>query len=571
MQFKKLRILFCFLIISPVINSQTKYTSVNFISPVDFPIYLSGNYGELRSTHFHAGIDIKTGGIIGKEVFSVESGYISRIKISANSYGKTIYINHNNGYTTVYAHLNSFNKKIDKYIKKIQYDQRSFEVNHFPEPNELIVKKGEVIGLTGNTGSSNGPHLHFEIRETKNQTPINPLLFNFNIKDDIEPEFYYLALYPLTKNSAINGKNEKHLFKLIKRNGKFNLLDTNEIFVSGKIGVGVELYDFLNNSRNKCGIYSLKMKLNNEEIYSHIIDNIPFSEAGYIKSHADYSEKILSNKSVQKLFLDPNNKLSIYREIKNKGIIEIEKDSIYEFNITAVDSYGNSSCLDFSVKGENPLLNFKQNEIAENLMNYNISNSYIDNEIKVEIPKNALYDSIVFQYSKTQSSKYFSNIHHIHNKFTPIHKKITISIKTKKLPENLKSKAFIAQISEDNEISPIGGKVVNGHIVSETNKFGDYVVMVDTISPTIELLNIQNERIVDDRIIFNIKDELSGIKSFNGFIDNNWALFEYDLKNDILFYILDDEKIKQNREHDLELFVIDNNNNVSTFYRSFYW
>ena len=198
MQYKKLSLLFSLLLLSYLLFGQINYKNIDFLSPVDFPIYLSGNFGEIRSAHFHSGIDIKTQGVSGKKIHAVEDGYISRIKVSVNSYGKTLYINHPNGYTTVYGHLSKFNLKIDKLVKDIQYQNNEYEINYFPKKGELKVNKGDIIAYSGNTGSSEGPHLHLEVRETNNQIPVNPLLFNFDVKDNIPPVFYSLKIFSVS-------------------------------------------------------------------------------------------------------------------------------------------------------------------------------------------------------------------------------------------------------------------------------------------------------------------------------------------------------------------------------------
>lgn len=573
MQFKKPLILFYILLFFLTAHSQNQYEDIDFIPPVGFNILLSGSYGELRSTHFHAGIDIKTGGVIGKKVYSVYDGYVSRIKISANGYGKTLYINHSNGLTTVYAHLNKFNNKIGKIVKEIQYTEREFEINYFPKPNEIKVKKGEIIGLTGNSGSSLGPHLHFEIRETDSQIPLNPLFFNFDIKDNISPVFYSLIIYPLDNYSFINNSNKKTIIPLTKSDDKYQLKDTSKLILSGNFGLGIEIYDYLNGTRNKCGIHNLKFLLNNELIINETINHISFSDAGYVKSHMDYEEKIKSKKSIHKLFIDPNNKLNIYSEVKNRGIFNINEDSIYKVKIIASDSYNNTSELNFTFIGEKPqkLLTISDS-LPEYIMTWNKSNTFTDDEIKIVIPEGALYNSLDFEYSKTETTNgYYSNIHHIQNVYTPIHSRYTLSIKTKNLSDELKEKAFVAYIDEENEINSIGGEMINDYIVSEPNGFGDFVVLVDTVSPQIILKDNKEKIVSNNRISFEIIDELSGIKTYNGFIDNNWALFEYDAKNDLLYYILDEQRIEKNTEHELELFVIDNNNNVSTYYTNFYW
>jgi hypothetical protein len=571
MQYKKISLLFYLLLLTSVSQSQIRYTNVNFRSPVNIPIFLAGNFGEIRSTHFHAGIDIKTQGVIGKKIYAVENGYISRIKVSVNSYGKTIYINHTNGYTTVYGHLNKFNSKLDKLVKEIQYRNNEFEIDYIPKQNELSVTKGEIIGYSGNSGSSEGPHLHFEVRETANQIPVNPLFFNFNIKDNIAPVLYNLIIYPLNKESKINGRNKRLHLKLNQTGNKFSIYDTSQITVSGKIGFGIEMNDFLNNSLNKCGIYKLTVSIDSLLIYSHSLDKFAFNENGYVKSHIDYAEKVKSKKTIQRTFIAPNNNLSIYKFNLNKGAFIFNKDRLYSVKIVATDVSGNISELSFNVSGQSLNYTNQQNVDSSDgtFMNWETENIFEDDEIKLHFPEKAFFDTLHFKYATSKSPiKAFSNLHHIHNIYTPLNKRYSISIKTHDLPIELSNKAFIAQLYKD-EIKSIGGTVINGHIVSQANTFGDFVVLTDTISPEIKL-KTDLKNLNDNIIEFLVSDDLTGIKSYNGYIDNNWALFEYDQKNNLLFYIIDEDKIGKNIEHDLELFVTDNNDNITTYYINFH-
>ena len=396
MQFKKLSLLFSFLSLPFFLFSQINSKEINFRSPVDIPIYLSGNFGEIRSTHFHSGIDIKTQGTIGKKVYSVEEGYISRIKVSVNSYGKTIYINHPNGYTSVYGHLNNFNSKIEKIAKSIQYQDQEFEIDFYPKKDEIKVPKGEIIGYSGNTGSSEGPHLHFEIRETNEQIPVNPLFFNFDIKDDIPPVLYNLIIYPLDSKTTIDGLNKITQFNLKKIDSKYSTVDTNEIKINGHVGFGIEMNDYLNGSSNRCGIYKLSVYKNNQLYYDHTIDKFSFSEASYVRSHIDYAQKLKSKQTIQKTFISPNNNLSIYTFSKNRGIFNFSYDSLYQIRILASDAYGNKSEISFNIIGDQENISNDTAMIHNGiLMNWDDENNYENEEVKVTIPKGTLFDTIL--------------------------------------------------------------------------------------------------------------------------------------------------------------------------------
>ncbi|MEA3316620.1 MAG: M23 family metallopeptidase [Bacteroidota bacterium] len=571
MQLRKLKLIIFFVILCQISYSQINKKQNIFSSPVNFPIKLAGTFGELRSGHFHSGIDIKTKGKCGEIIKAVSNGYISRIKVSTNGYGKTIYISHPNNRTSVYGHLSKFNNKISKYVKDYQYKNKTFEVNIFPESNKFTIKKGDIIGFSGNTGSSRGPHLHFELRKTSNQHPINPLLF-LDVKDNIAPKIYYLACYPMEENSTINSKN-KSLIIPAKLNDN-NYIIANNLKLSGKIGFGIETYDYLNDSRNKCGITNLKLKINNKLIFEHKINEFAFSETRYINSHIDYEEKEKSNKKIQKTFIEPNNNLSTYLNTVNNGIYNFDDSTNYNIKILVNDIYNNTSILEFNAIGS------KQKKIDTPAIQHDSINKILwdkdflfkNDKIQIRISKYSLYKNLNFNYYISQAiPNTFSSLHHIHNIYTPLQKPISLSIHTNNIPEGLKEKALIVRIDKDGEKHSIGGDAINSHITGITRKFGNYTVMIDTIAPKIIPLFTSTKFENKSKINFKITDKLAGIKTYNGYIDNKWVLFEYDLKNKLLFFTFDKDKILKNTNHELEIFVIDNKNNIETYYTSFYW
>jgi hypothetical protein len=549
-------------------SQETHKESINFHPPLEIPLRLSGNFGELRSNHFHSGIDIKTQGRSGQKIFAIAEGYVSRIKISPYGYGKALYIHHpDKGLTSVYGHLKEFNDKLATYIKKHQYRKKSFAIQLFPGREEFRVEKGELIGYSGNSGSSNGPHLHFEIRKLSNQHPLNPLHYPFEVIDNIPPKLFNLGIYPQTRESYINGKNEKLILDLASSgNSQYTLLNHNSIHLHGPVGFGIRAFDFLNQSPNWCGIYELKLYIDSTLIYKHTMDEFSFAETRYINSMIDYEEKIKNDLSIQQTFVQPNNKLSVYDFIRNDGIYNFNKNTTHQIHYEVTDNHGNTSVLSFSVQSTSSVKTpVKENRDYTQLMPYNKENAFERNDIKIQFPKNAFYDTVYFNYDQKEikGKNLYSPLHQIHNIYTPVHKNFTLSIKTMNLPGTLKDKSFIARVEEE-DYNYVGGERINGFISARTRKFGEYVVMIDKESPSIKPF-VSNS----DKISFKIKDELSGIDSYNGYIDGEWALFEYDAKNDLLTYEIDKKRLSDKKVHKLELYISDELNNIATYHDTF--
>ena len=559
------------------INSQNKFPKDYFRSPLDIPMLLSGNFAELRSSHFHSGIDIKTQGTTGYKIYAIADGYISRIKVSPWGYGYAIYMVHPNGFTSVYGHLSAYNTEIQDYVKKLQYKKHSFSINAFPPKDKFAYKKGDVIGFTGNSGSSGGPHLHFEIRITKTEHPVNPLLFGFNVIDTIPPRLFKLAIYPRSSNSLIAGKNKMYISNTNKNEGTYYINNKKPVEVNGEIGFGIETNDYLNNSHNKCGVYSIELRFDNELIFSTELDEISFSEQRYILSYYDYAYKMDNSKYMQKLFIDPNNKLSIYNVTKNRGIVNISDTNIHIVSCILTDVYNNKTKLNMKVKGSatSPIETSTLVEYSK-AMPYQMENTFEADGIKVTIPKNALFDKLFFNYTLLDSiSGLYSDIHQVHNPNTALYKRYKLEIEAKNIPEKLQSKALIARIS-DNKALPIshsvGGKWENGYVVTNIREFGDFAVTVDTIAPIVKAINISNGKNMSklSSIRFKISDDLSGISKYEAYIDDMWVLLRYDAKNNIVKYLFSDNKIEKGKDHTLKIKVVDAKMNETELLYRFY-
>lgn len=555
---------------------QYRSPDADFTVPLNIPLFLSGNYGEIRSAHFHAGIDIKTDQVAGKKVFAAEDGYVARINIQSGGYGNSIYIAHPGGYMTVYAHLQEFMPELESYVKEHQYERKSFEVNLFPEPNRFVYKKGEMIGLSGNSGNSSGPHLHFEVRDLKTSIPLNVLNFNFPIADDISPQILWLAVYPLGKFSTVNGEREKGMFQVYKQNATY-MIHEEVIKVSGEIGFGIETYDFLNGSANRCSPYNTIFTIDDQIICHYRLDSISFSMTSYVNSHIDYGEKIRSGRVIQKLFVDPNNKLKIYKVLSNRGLYLFNDTLLHRAKICVSDVYGNESIFIFSLQSVAPvdsLIAAPKDSTAVSTFHYDQLNVYENNDIRVVVPKDALYDNILFQYGKIPGNYGgLSDTFTIHNEYTPLHKPYILSVRMKDLPDKYRDKIMIAAKNGNGKMISYGGEYKNGFVTAQMGNFGRFYLVIDTISPSVIPVNFRKDGHYTEgqTLSFTIQDHESGISNYKGYIDGKWALFKYDAKNDLLIYNIDEKRLTDSKNHRIELIVTDNKDNVAHFRSSFYY
>lgn len=551
------------------LNSQSGYAP-DFVSPLKIPLLLSGNYGELRSAHFHAGIDIKTLGKIGQPVYAAEAGYISRIKIQSGGYGCSIYITHPTGYKTVYAHLDRFNSEIQTYVKQSQYKLQKFEVDLYPPRNKFSLLRGQQFAVSGNTGRSGGPHLHFEIREAKNEVPLNVLKFNFPIVDNLSPEFRNLYVYTFPENSITgnNGEFRKN-YTVTRENDTLFYIDEVIELQNEFCGFGTEVYDFLNGSSNRCGIYSLELIVDDKSLFSFAIDNISFLKTRYINAHMDYELKTSEGRSVHRLFRLPNNRLPIYSGNNSENLLHLKEDSLYHGRILAKDAYGNVSYMDFKFRKKGEIVPVEKKD-ATKLVRWNEGNEFAINGNNVRIPSGALYRDIYFDYREIESNSEWSDTICIHHESEPLQKNIMIKITPDRIPFQLKSKMLIARIDED-ELSFEGADWQNSQLTAKSRDFGKYIVAVDTVSPEIVPVNFtENRKYLDgESIVFKVVDQLSGIKSYNAFLNEKWALLEYDAKSDLMIYRIDKDELKSGLTYSIKLQVVDRMNNIAIFESQF--
>ena len=551
------------LLISSSLISQNNLLKQEKTNPLDIPIILSGTYGELRSNHFHSGIDIKTKGIQGLNVYSYASGYVSRIKVSHGGYGKALYIKHPDGNTTVYAHLKKFSSKIEEIVKSKQYKRESYEIEFFPKENEISVLENEIIAFSGNTGGTTGPHLHFEVRD-KNQIPINPLInSSIYIEDDRTPFFKKLFYKSYDSNNVFDSQTELKINKITS-----SLYVSDTLKSSGKIGIGIVAFDKHNRANNSNGIFKIITSLNNQNLLKILFDSISFDKTKHINTFIDYSFFKNHKIRIQKLFIEENNPLDLYSSNINNGFITIKNKEFYKYEVNIYDANGNKSKLVV------PILGVKTNKPLK-LVNNHVELTYIERDKKYELEFNSVRVSILeetFYNNLFLEAKFENDILSIDKDTIPLLKPITIYFNTDRYNDSIKNQLYIAKLSDNKKMTSYNYTTdfSNGK-KSSTKSLGRYTLGIDTINPSISPIGFKENDWISNfsNLKIKVNDVGSGIRSYNGWINNKWILFELNTKKGILVYDFDDNVVRK-AKNNLHIEIIDNVGNRTEYKTTFY-
>ena len=566
-----MRLLISFFLISATAFAQAPDREY-FRSPVDIPILLSGNFGELRSNHFHSGIDIKTQGKNGLPVYAAAAGEVSRIYISPSGFGLALYLDHPNGKTTVYGHLLSLREDIQAYARKIQYERESFAVDLAVPKGTFRVEKGEQIALSGNSGSSGGPHLHFEIRDTESQNPLNPLLFKFPVSDKMNPKILSAAIYPLSDHSHVAGAAAERVIETVYYDGAYHLKGNPTLSVFGDIGFGLQVLDYLDGSWSKCGIYEITLAVDGEPVYTFLMNELSFAETRFLNSHIDYNHYRQHYRRLQKSWVDPGNKLSNYPLLVNHGIVRLTDGKQHQISYEIKDTYGNSSKLNFRVQSKPE--NLTRINKPGRLIRYDKREDFETDGLQAHFMPGTFYANFNLDYqTKPANNLYYSPLYQLHNDRTPVHNPYLLKLKADGLPDSLKHKSLIAVVDgKSGKKWSMGGQYEDGWVTARVRQLGTFAISVDTVPPTIQPLSIANKNRLTEqsRIRFKIADDFSGIDTYRGEIDGQWVLFEYDAKSNLLSYELDKERLQFGKNHSLKLTVTDSKNNQTTYQATFY-
>jgi hypothetical protein len=550
------------------IQAQEISANDSFTGPLKLPFSFAGNFGELRPSHLHSGLDFRTGGQAGIPVHAVKDGYISRIGISITGYGNALYMNHPDGTTSVYGHLERFSPKLQEYVKKKQYDKESFQLDIALSAGEFRFKKGEVIAWSGNSGGSAGPHLHFEIRNTESERACNPIFYIPGLKDNSAPKIKAVYVYPLSAGSNVGPDRGKKRFETIPVQGGSRLKNNVPIELYGKIGFGIQAEDDYNGSGFKWGIYSATLFCDGKQVFGFKMDNFSFDDTRYANSQADYEEYVKTHRWVQRLYKQPGNHLDIYDPDDKNGVLDLDEGKGHEFEIVVCDAFKNKTSLKFRTTGKKSQLPIK-NKPSGNLFLFDRANVFENDNIKVDVPKGALYDNLDFVWkSAPKPVGYYSELHQVHSKYIPLQKNYSLSIKCEGLPKELRDNALIISVDPaTGQKAAIGGEYSGGWVNVKTNLLGSFAVAVDKTPPVIVPLSIKDKKTLIDplKLEFKISDNLSGIKSYRGEIDGRWVLFEYDAKSKLLTYTFDKDRMAFGKSHLLRLVVTDNKDNEAVY------
>lgn len=550
---------FFFSLILAFSQKDYKYPQKDFISPLDIPLQLSGTFGELRTNHFHAGVDFRTQQVVGKNLLAIADGFVSRIKISYYGYGKVIYIDHPNGYTSVYGHFLKGSEKIESYIKKQQYEKEIFEIELIPEPFEINVKQGEIIALAGNTGSSGGPHLHFEIRETVTEDIINPLFFGYDqlIVDTKPPVVNGIMAYPLSADASINGAFSPTKLALTKSSD--SLVVVKNLKAKGKIGFAINTHDQSDKSFGKNGVYKITTFINGQKHFEVTFDRFSFKDSRKINHYMDFAHFEKTNSKYQKLFTPEGFELSLIKFQKDHGVLMIESSLSKSYKIIIEDFYQNKTevIIPISYETKEDLVGLSP-FMSPYKMEYKREHIFIKDHVEIYMPENTFFEDFYLDFEVKDS------VVKVHDKGKAVFNYYNISIKdTVMNPE----KTFLAYGGKSyNETT-----YKNGVFKAKVNRCGEFRLVQDTIPPVMTPIDFKAGDWLNskNKIEFKISDNLSGIGKIDAYINGKWALFEYDYKTKRITHLFSDNIVVEG-QNDLILKISDRMNNIAVLETYFF-
>ena len=560
-----MRLLLSLLLFSAVLRAQQQYPQDYFRSPMDIPVYPSGTFGELRNNHFHAGLDFRTEQREGLPVYAAADGYVSRIRVSAYGYGTALYIDHPNGFTTLYGHLQGYSEKIDAYVRAKQYEKRSFDIELFPKKDEIKITKGELIGLSGNSGGSGGPHLHFEYRDTKTEWVINPLLFGLDKKmgDTKAPTVHGLMVYPISDDAVANESAKPVLLDLKKMaDGSFL---AGKILARGKVGLALSATDKSTGSIGNNGLYNVQVFYNGAPGFHYTFNTFAFDESRYVNNFIDYQRYYRTGQRFQKLFIKTPYALSLVKNNTTNGQFDIVPGQVQNYRIEISDFHGNKTIVNGSIEySDKPATNAGPKRVTPYQVKVGNDHNYTKNNVSVFIPANAFYEDFYMDFDVQDS------VLMLHNATVPVHNPVTVSFDVSHLSKDVLQKTFIAGFT-DKKVSYNSSVMQEGRLTAKVKVLGDFKLMQDYNPPKIYSPSFAEGKWLTKfkQISMKVSDDRSGIATIDAWLNGKWILMHYDYKTRIIYHNFSDGVVAEGR-NDLKVTVTDNVGNSSTFETHFF-
>ncbi len=543
---------------------QKNYPKGYFIYPVDAKIGLAANFGELRANHYHMGLDCRTDQAQNKIVKAAADGYIAHVRVEPFGFGRAIYINHPNGLTTLYGHLNDFYPALEAYVKEQQYSLKSWRVYLDIPPGLFAVKKGQFIAYSGNTGGSQGPHCHFEIRDTKTDKVLNPLLFGFPIADNVPPAIVRLAMYDRCVSTY---SQSPKLFSLKKVNGVYTTVQPLITINTDKVCFGISANDKVTGSPNPNGIYEAVLFLDESPVVGFQLDSISYDETRYLNAHIDYKTKAAGGPYIQYLSRLPGYPEGVYKDFSGDGVIELIDDSVHQVKIIVKDTYGNTSTLEFKIRKGLIIEKGLQRDSSEFYSRQEFLPGFVNifenEDVQLILKPEDLYDSFAFVYSKKiiSSAMSYSAVHSLESGLVPVHSNFIVRLRSDKpVPPELRDRMLIRRTWLDKtEIVKATGD--GEWFTAKFRSFGNFELIADDEPPVIiggvhENANLSKT----SRIIFIPKDDNDEIKNFKAELDGKWLRFTNDKGRSFIYKF---DEMCDTGSHELKISVSDEAGNFT--------
>jgi murein DD-endopeptidase MepM/ murein hydrolase activator NlpD len=508
-----------------------------FISPMKRDIRLSGTFAELRSNHFHAGLDIKSlNHSNGDPVYAIADGFICNIMIHPSGYGNAIMIQHDNGFTSVYAHLDKFDKEVEKLVLKYQIIEKEYALDVEIPAHEFRVIQGQKIGYMGNTGFSFGPHLHFEIRRTENNMLINPLIAGYSIDDKVPPEMHLLRVYGLDhKRRQTYAKN----FNVIKKNGQYGISGDTLYVPADRAALALSTIDKTTGLHHRNGIYKLQMFVDDSLYFSYQMDSFPRADTRALNAHSDFEQYMFAGNSFHRLHRLPGNPLNVYPYLKNDGLILLKDDKPREIKIFSYDFSGNFSMAKLFLKRDQKTTEFKVPETYY-LLYHDKENLIRTDDLEIFFPEKTLYENVYFELFEQKGPSYgvYSKYYRLHTSREPLHSNIEIRIKPFDMPDHLKDKAFLAYCLGRTTYNH-GGIWDGEFFKGPTHQLGEFCIMIDTIPPVIKATRFSKAAGNISEFRFSIWDDFAPSRHFKKWrihvwLNEEWLPAEFDSRRNTL-------------------------------------